>query len=168
VVHYILNSFHCGNVHSGKFIFKQIYLQNLRLSCIMSFNWRRFWSNLNFTMTIFNCSFEIMVVFNCGFEIMSSLVKMSIFRNHIKNVLDNTHMQNLKLYNRRRQKQSGGTKKFARGRAGRKVPALGDFCNFSIKITHFYAYFGQNGYFKAIIHQLKAFEKQSKRTKSDK
>jgi len=28
--------------------------------------------------------------------------------------------------------------------------ALGDFCNISIKITHFYAYFGQNSYFKAI------------------
>jgi len=43
--------------------------------------------------------------------------------------------------------------------------ALGDFCNFSIKITHFYAYFRQNSYFKAITHQLKAIEKQSKRTK---
>jgi len=32
------------------------------------------------------------------------------------------------------------------------------FCNFSIKITHFYAYFGQNNYFKAITYQLKAFE----------
>jgi len=28
-----------------------------------------------------------------------------------------------------------------------------------------YAYFGQSSYFKAITHQLKAFEKQSKRTK---
>jgi len=45
------------------------------------------------------------------------------------------------------------------------VWALGDFCNFSIKITHFYAYFGQNSYFKATTHQLKAFEKQFKRTK---
>jgi len=35
---------------------------------------------------------------------------------------------------------------------------LGDFCNFSIKITHFYAYFGQNSYFKAITHQLKSFK----------
>jgi len=33
-----------------------------------------------------------------------------------------------------------------------------NFCNFSIKITHFYAYFGQNSYFKAIIDQLKAFK----------
>jgi len=33
--------------------------------------------------------------------------------------------------------------------------ALGDF---SIKLTHFYAYFGQNSCFKAIIHQLKAFK----------
>jgi len=40
--------------------------------------------------------------------------------------------------------------------------ALVDFCNFSTKITHFYAYFGQNIYFKAITHQLKAFEKQFK------
>jgi len=30
-----------------------------------------------------------------------------------------------------------------------KPPALGDFfCNFSIKITLFYAYFGQNNYSK--------------------
>jgi len=43
--------------------------------------------------------------------------------------------------------------------------ALGDFGNFSIKIAHFDAYFGQNSYFKAITHQLKAFEKQSKRIK---
>jgi len=32
---------------------------------------------------------------------------------------------------------------------------------------HFYAHFGQNNYFKAITRQLKAFEKQSKRTKQD-
>jgi len=36
-------------------------------------------------------------------------------------------------------------------------PVLGDFCNFSIKITNFYAYVvyahcGQNSYFKAISH----------------
>jgi len=37
---------------------------------------------------------------------------------------------------------------------------LESFCNFSTKITHFYAYFGQNSYFKAMIPQLKAFEKQ--------
>jgi len=43
-----------------------------------------------------------------------------------------------------------------------------DFCNFSIKITQFYAYFGQNSYFKAITHQLKTFEKQSKPTKWNK
>jgi len=36
--------------------------------------------------------------------------------------------------------------------------ALGDFCNFSIKKNIFNAYFGQNRYFKAIIHQLKAFK----------
>jgi len=34
--------------------------------------------------------------------------------------------------------------------------ALGEFCKFSIKIMHFYAYFCQNSYFKAITHQLKA------------
>jgi len=28
-------------------------------------------------------------------------------------------------------------------------PMLGDFFNFSIKRMHFYAYFGQNSYFKA-------------------
>jgi len=32
------------------------------------------------------------------------------------------------------------------------------FCDFSIKIMHFYAYFGQNSYFKAITHKLKAFK----------
>jgi len=37
-------------------------------------------------------------------------------------------------------------------------PALNDFYNFSIKITHFYACFSQNSYFKAITHQLKAFK----------
>jgi len=36
--------------------------------------------------------------------------------------------------------------------------ALGDFCKFSMKITHFYAYFNQNSYFKAITHQLIAFK----------
>jgi len=35
----------------------------------------------------------------------------------------------------------------ARGARG-EDPALGDFCKFSIKITHFYAYFGQNKYLK--------------------
>jgi len=35
---------------------------------------------------------------------------------------------------------------------------MGDFCNFSIKITHFYVYFGQNNYFKAITYQLKGFK----------
>jgi len=39
-----------------------------------------------------------------------------------------------------------------------KPPALGDFCNFSIKITLFYAYFGLNSYFKAITRQFKAFK----------
>jgi len=39
---------------------------------------------------------------------------------------------------------------------GRTSQRLAIFCNFSIKITHFYAYFSQNSYFKAITHQLKA------------
>jgi len=36
--------------------------------------------------------------------------------------------------------------------------ALGYFCYFSVKITHFYTHFGQNSYFKAITHQIKAFK----------
>jgi len=51
------------------------------------------------------------------------------------------------------------------GGVGAKPPALGDFCNFSLKITHFYAYVGLSNYFKSIDYQLKIFEKQSKRTK---
>jgi len=43
--------------------------------------------------------------------------------------------------------------------------ALGNFCNFLIKIRHLYEYFDQNSYFKNITHQLKVFEKQSKRIK---
>jgi len=45
----------------------------------------------------------------------------------------------------------------ARG-SGNGAPALGYFCNFLIKITYFYAYFGQNRYVKAITHQLNAFK----------
>jgi len=41
---------------------------------------------------------------------------------------------------------------------GRSSQRWGDFCNFLIKITHFYAYFSQNRYFKVITHQLKAFK----------
>jgi len=41
---------------------------------------------------------------------------------------------------------------------GAEPPPLGDFCNFSIKITRFYAYFGQNNYFEGMTHQLKAFK----------
>jgi len=33
------------------------------------------------------------------------------------------------------------------------VPSTGNFYNFSIKVTHFYAYFDQNSYFKAVTHQ---------------
>jgi len=36
---------------------------------------------------------------------------------------------------------------------GAEPPVLGYFCNFSMKITHFYAYFSQSSHFKA-IHQL--------------
>jgi len=36
---------------------------------------------------------------------------------------------------------------------------LGGFLQFFNKNTHFYAYFGQTSSFKAITHQLKAFEK---------
>jgi len=43
-----------------------------------------------------------------------------------------------------------------RGSGGKT--ALDDFCNFSMKIAHFYAYFGQNSYFKAITHQLQVFK----------
>jgi len=42
--------------------------------------------------------------------------------------------------------------------SGNKALALGDLYNFSIKITHIYAYFSQNSYFKATTHQLKAFK----------
>jgi len=61
-----------------------------------------------------------------------------------------------------------GTKALSCQMLGIKPPADGDkgvwgqspqrwviFCNFSIKITHFCAYFYQ--YFTAINHQLKAF-----------
>jgi len=48
--------------------------------------------------------------------------------------------------------------------SGGKDPSAGRFLQFFNKIKHFYAYFGQNN--KAITYQLKAFEKQSKRTKS--
>jgi len=44
------------------------------------------------------------------------------------------------------------------GAEGAELSVLGDFCNFLTKLTHFYAYFGQNSYFKVIIHQLKAFK----------
>jgi len=56
----------------------------------------------------------------------------------------------------------------AGGLMGVKPPALDAFCIFfffSIKITHFYAYFGQNIDFEVITLSIKAFEKQSKRTK---
>jgi len=58
-----------------------------------------------------------------------------------------------------------GAKPSTAGGWGSGGKALGNFCNFLIKITHFYAYFVKNRYFKAITDQLKAFEKQSKRTK---
>jgi len=54
----------------------------------------------------------------------------------------------------RRSRDSAPQPPDARG-LGAEHPELGDFCNFSIKITHFYAYFCQDSYFKAITHQLK-------------
>jgi len=42
----------------------------------------------------------------------------------------------------------------ARGSGG-ETPALDDFCNFSIKIKHFYAYFGQKSYFKSNNSSIK-------------
>jgi len=38
------------------------------------------------------------------------------------------------------------------GRLWAETPVPGNFCNLLIKITHFYAYFGQNTYFEAITH----------------
>jgi len=49
----------------------------------------------------------------------------------------------------------------SRGRQGcleAEPPALVELYNFSINITQFYAYFGQNSYSKAITHQFKAFK----------
>jgi len=55
------------------------------------------------------------------------------------------------------------------GDLGGEVASAGRFLQFfSIKITYFYEYFGHNSYFKAITHQLKAFEKQTKRAKRNK
>jgi len=42
--------------------------------------------------------------------------------------------------------------------SGDGASSAGRFFNFLIKITHFYENFGQNSYFKAITHQLKAFK----------
>jgi len=46
-----------------------------------------------------------------------------------------------------------------------EAPSAGCCFQFSIKIKHFYAYFGQNSYFKAAAHQFKTYKKQSKHTK---
>jgi len=55
-----------------------------------------------------------------------------------------------------------------------KARGCGEKCSRADRVLQFfnknnaflqYAYFGQNSYFKAITYQLKAFEKQSKRTK---
>jgi len=51
------------------------------------------------------------------------------------------------------------------GGLGMKPLELSEFFNFSMKLAHFYAYFDQHSNSKAITHHLKAFEKQSKRTK---
>jgi len=42
--------------------------------------------------------------------------------------------------------------------ATRSKEDLCDFSNFLIKIKHFYEFFAQNSYFKAITHQLQAFK----------
>jgi len=59
-----------------------------------------------------------------------------------------------------RHRRSGGKAPSRRRQRGLGVesPALGEFCNFSIKLTHFYAYIGQNSYFKAITQQIKTFK----------
>jgi len=47
----------------------------------------------------------------------------------------------------------GAPSRQRKGGLAAKPSALGDFCNFSIKIiTHFFAYFVQNRHFKAIIN----------------
>jgi len=45
-----------------------------------------------------------------------------------------------------------------RGTGGGAPSRWAIFAIFSIKITHFNAYFGHNSYFKAIIHQIKGFK----------
>jgi len=40
------------------------------------------------------------------------------------------------------------------GGLGAKASALVDFCNFSTKITHFYAYFGQNKHLENSLNVL--------------
>jgi len=49
--------------------------------------------------------------------------------------------------------------------SGDETPSAGRFLQFFNKNNTFLCNFGQNSYLKAITHQLKAFEKQSKRTK---
>jgi len=49
--------------------------------------------------------------------------------------------------------------------SGGEVASAGQFLQFFNKNDAFYAYFGQNSHFKAITHQLQAFEMHSKRTK---
>jgi len=44
------------------------------------------------------------------------------------------------------------------GSLGAESLALGDFCNFSIKMTDFMHISAKNSYFKAITHQLKVFK----------
>jgi len=46
----------------------------------------------------------------------------------------------------------------AAGGWGFRSKTLGNFCNFSIKKTHFYAYFGKNSYFYSITQPLKTFK----------
>jgi len=46
----------------------------------------------------------------------------------------------------------------SKGLWGRSPQRWEIFCNFSMKITHFHAYFTENSYFEVITHQLKAFK----------
>jgi len=40
--------------------------------------------------------------------------------------------------------------------SGGETPSAGRFLHFLIKITHFYAHFGQNSYFKSNISSIKS------------
>jgi len=71
------------------------------------------------------------------------------------------------LDGRRCHRGSGGRSPQPQEAGWLEAKELGDFCNFSIKITH-YTCFGQNSYFKAINSTIKVFGKQFKRSKKGK